>query len=528
MKPGALFLWARRCSQVLFLLAFVFVFIKTDYTGSDRMEYAVNILFRLDPFLALVTMLATRTVIALMLPALLVLLLSLLVGRSFCGWFCPMGSLLDGAGRAGLRPRKIRATIFPRLATALMLAALFLALGGFHVAGYLDPFSILVRGLAQAIYPAFGLVVDSLFTFTYQSALPVVNSVTEPIYDLLKMSVLPPDQKYFALAWLSCAMLVGLVVLESLQRRFFCRNLCPVGALLGLVSARGLLRLAGGDEGCGACRICATRCRMGAIDEERRIDMGSCSLCMECVVRCPKSRIGFTAAGQVAAPAPTHGLSRRTFLAVLGSGVLLPAVKGVTVQAKVADPLLVRPPGALAEREFLARCVRCAECIKVCIGNGLQPSLLEAGLDGVFSPRLAARSGYCEYNCTLCGQVCPTGAIAELGVAEKRGWKIGNAWIDPALCLPYANGIPCMVCEEHCPTGQKAIVFREVQVRRKDGELVGVKQPSVIDELCIGCGICEFVCPLPGRAAITITSGGERRNPENVLPTSSGGGYGYG
>ena len=182
--------------------------------------------------------------------------------------------------------------------------------------------------------------------------------------------------------------------------------------------------------------------------------------------------------------------------------------------------MLIRPPGALGEKEFLQRCVRCAECIQVCIGNALQPAFLQAGLDGMFSPMLVARTGYCEFNCTLCGQVCPTGAIGNLSMEEKWGLKIGHGWFDKNSCLPYAKAIPCMVCEEHCPTPEKAIRFREVTMVDDSRATVVVKQPYIVDGLCIGCGICENKCPLPGKAAIFVTSAGEHRNPENSLPVS--------
>jgi ferredoxin len=243
------------------------------------------------------------------------------------------------------------------------------------------------------------------------------------------------------------------------------------------------------------------------------------------VVKCPRQIIhfGFSSAGSNEfSPASPVSLSRRKFVAAGLVGVLLPTVKGVEVLAKNPDPLLIRPPGALAERDFLRRCVRCAECVQVCLGNALQPVLFQAGLDGMFSPMLVARTGYCEFNCTLCGQVCPTGAIRQLTMPEKHQLKIGHAWFDKDICLPFAKGIPCMVCEEHCPTPDKAIRFKEVVIQQDDGQLVTIRQPYVVDELCIGCGICETKCPLPGRSAIYITNAGEHRHPEKSLTIYAG------
>jgi MauM/NapG family ferredoxin protein len=263
-----------------------------------------------------------------------------------------------------------------------------------------------------------------------------------------------------------------------------------------------------------------TVCRMGAIDEERHISPLDCNLCLDCVDMCPGNKISF-GFQQNNIPRPAFALSRRTFLSSLALGTALPFFLDTRTMAKSPDPYLVRPPGALPEDEFLGRCVRCGECMKVCIGNGLQPTLLAAGIEGLFSPRLHARTGYCEYNCTLCGQVCPTGALSELTLAQKHATKIGTIFFDKNRCLPHAKGIPCIVCEEHCPTPEKAIQFREAQMLNDKAEKVWVKQPYVVDERCIGCGICEAKCPLPGASAVRVTSAGESRNPKNSLPTQS-------
>lgn len=513
--------FVRIACQAVCLSLFFFLFIKTDYSGSDTIKYAVNILFRIDPLLAVCAMLGVRAVIALMLPALLTLVFTLIFGRAFCGWLCPMGSFLDLLHPVLPPKHKEKTTLFPRLATFFLLFLLVSAALRLPLAGYLDPFSLLVRGMVQAIYPAINSVTVSFFTFTYDQAPEAVNMVTEPVYSLLRSGFLPFEQKFYDLAFLSFFMLCGLFLLELIQRRFFCRNICALGALLGWFARLGVLRLQGGSDECGECRRCSQVCRMGAVDENRRINGDSCSLCMECLEQCPRQIISFDL-GFPGSLGEGVSLSRRQFLTTLSAGVLLPPVLGVRTTGARPDPDLIRPPGARSEREFLQRCVRCAECIQVCIGNALQPSFLQSGFEGIFTPRLSARTGYCEFNCTLCGQVCPTGAIRELSLSEKHTMKIGHAWFDKNTCLPYAKGIPCIVCEEHCPTPDKAIKFRTAVVLNDRGEEVTVKQPYIVDELCIGCGICETKCPLPGHAAIYITSAGEHRDPENVLPRGAG------
>jgi polyferredoxin len=514
MRPGKIQISAsawRRLGQVLFFALFLFLFIKTDYSGSDELTWAVNLLFRIDPLLAFSAMLAGKTVIALMLPALITLVLTLIFGRFFCGWICPLGTLIDmshhilGPKTNNLDPGRRRIKYY------LLLFLLSASLFGLPLSGYIDPFSLLVRGLTFAVQPALDSAARSFFTFTYQHGPAWLNVLTEPMYALLKEYILPFTLKVYALSVFSLLLLLVVLGLSSLERRFFCRKVCPLGALLALFSRFSLLALAGGGPECGKCRHCRTVCRMGAIDEERTITSTECTLCLDCLAQCPGSRIHYGRKRPVAGEQATD-LSRRAVITSLAAGVFAPLVLPTRPLARYADPLLIRPPGALEETAFLGRCVRCGECMKVCIGNALHSTWLEAGLAGIFTPRLIGRIGYCEYNCTLCGQVCPSGAIKRLTRQEKHATVIGRAFFDKNRCLPYASGTPCIVCEEHCPTPDKAIKFREAQVLSSKGESVNLRQPYVIGELCIGCGICENKCPLSGGAAVIVTAEGESRH----------------
>ena len=167
--------------------------------------------------------------------------------------------------------------------------------------------------------------------------------------------------------------------------------------------------------------------------------------------------------------------------------------------------------------------------MKACPTNGLQPTLFEAGLEGMWTPRLVPVLGYCAYECTACGEVCPTEAIEFLPLQQKKEVKIGLATIDTTRCIPYAYDRDCIVCEEHCPIPNKAITFLKKEVILRDGSTLVVKQPRVDAELCIGCGICENKCVFEDLPAIRVTSANETRNPRNqpILPGTSSG-YGGG
>jgi ferredoxin len=223
------------------------------------------------------------------------------------------------------------------------------------------------------------------------------------------------------------------------------------------------------------------------------------------------------------------GLSRRSILAagLAGAGGALLFKIEPLGGRRSYNPWLIRPPGSVPEPEFLEKCVRCGECMKACPTNAIHPTTLHAGLEGTWTPVLNMDVGYCEYECTLCGQVCPTHAIRELSVEEKQKVRIGLAYFDKNRCLPYAYARSCIVCEEHCPTPKKAIWFEEVEVRDARGGKLVVKQPRVNAELCIGCGICQNKCPMSDQAAVLVTSVGETRNPDNQILLSSDP-YGYG
>ncbi len=505
--------WWRRIAQVLVLALFLFLFRKTDYQGADHIPYAVNLFFRFDPLVAVSAMLASKAFISLVWPAIITVILTLVLGRFFCGWVCPLGTLLDGFHKLVPARHEGQATPRRRWKYYLLLAILAAALFGFPLSGYFDPFSILVRGLALSVDPAVNHAAGFPFDIAYKHGPGWLSSVTEPVYAFLRDTLLPYKQSLFALSIPTLITLLAVFALERIERRFWCRNLCPLGALLGLVSRLSFLRWRPGKACDLDCMTCAKVCRMGAIDHEGRISPEACNLCLDCVVECDKQVVSFRFKRPRAAPAG-FAVSRRGALGSLAFGAAMPVFMSARVLREKPEPYLIRPPGALSEPEFLSRCIRCGECMKVCINNALQPAFIEAGAGGMWSPVLVPRVGYCEYNCTLCGQVCPTGAIRELRMEEKHTLRIGTAWFDSDRCLPWAKGITCLVCEEMCPVPDKAIKMREGTAINQQGEKVSIKQPYVVDDLCIGCGECENKCPVPGESAVRVTRQGESRDPD--------------
>lgn len=213
-------------------------------------------------------------------------------------------------------------------------------------------------------------------------------------------------------------------------------------------------------------------------------------------------------------------MGRRAVLGGLVAGFSLTFLGRLDGQVnKVTDSRLIRPPGSVPEEDFLTLCQRCGLCMKVCPTNVINPTLSEAGMAGFWTPHLIMIQGYCEYTCTLCGSVCPTGAIKEISVKEKIGRpvNIGSAYVVRGRCLPWSGNGPCIVCQELCPTSPKAIYLEKAVVAAPDGKSIEVQLPYVDLKRCVGCGICEYKCPVKGKPAIKIIAAGESRSLKNQI-----------
>mgnify|MGYP001202693298 CR=1 FL=1 len=510
----------RIASQVICLVGFLWLFLVTEYRGVDQLPYPVSLLFRIDPLAALADFLAPGDFgWQLLWPALLLLVLTAVVGRFFCGWICPLGTTLDGLGRIIGRGNRQLGAGWRRFKYILLFSLTTAALFGVQLFGLFDPLSIFLRSLTFAVYPAYNLFLNRLFDLSYGSDIPVVSPLLNGGYPFFRDNLMAFHQPYFQLALFTFAVFVLIVLLEKVDRRFWCKYVCPLGGLLGLCSSRTLLERTPASV-CNDCSLCGSRCRSRAVTDQGYRKQ-ECFLCLDCVDDCPDDRVSYRWSLQPTAAAGID-LVRRHVAGAIACGALVAPVVRITPDPTRYDSFLIRPPGAVDEAEFLRRCIRCGECMKVCIGGALHPAFLQAGASGLWTPLLVARLGYCEYNCTLCGQVCPTGAIRELKLEQKKKEVIGLAVIDKNRCLPYARSEECLVCEEHCPTAEKAIVFERKEVL-VNSEVRILKFPKVVKKRCIGCGICETKCPVEGRSAILTTNEGESRRQRNAIDS---GGYG--
>lgn len=498
---------ARCIVQIASLLLFFIFFLLATYPFETRIP--VDLFLRIDPLIQWTAMLSSRTFYTIGLLSFVLILLTVILGRFFCGWICPLGTcidLFDRTVRAKPKNRKYSSGIFKFLLLIFLFVA---ALFSLQLSGYVDPISIMVRTTTTVLYPIFVFLVEGFFRVL--EWIPFLASFVQKSEIFLQRSLLPISSSMFRGSFVIGLLFLGILVFSLIQKRFWCRHVCPLGALLGLFSKfRFYHRHV--SEKCTACGICYQNCRTGAIGKDfKSTQYTACINCMDCKAVCPVQAIqfGFSQKGE----SQKVDLTRRKVLGTGASGLFAVALFKTSFIHPTRKANAVRPPGALVEDRFLDRCIRCGECIRICStsGQGLQYAGLETGWQGVATPVLLPPLGYCEYNCNLCGQVCPTNAIKPLSLDEKHRVKMGTAHFDKTRCIPWYYGENCMVCEEHCPVPEKAIKFREERVKTIDGRETVVMLPYVVEELCVGCGICVVRCPVEGEKGIFLTNAGETR-----------------
>jgi polyferredoxin len=543
--------WARRFSQVFFFGLFMYFLFQTGFRGSFaaradtpvRLPLPVEGFLLADPFVAAMTLLSTHTVYRGLLWSVGLLGLTLVVGRVFCGWICPFGTLHhffawilpSPKGRGGHRVEANKTHTYQRVKYYLLYAFLVAGVCGSAIGGLFDPICIAVRSIGLGVIPAAQYMTGRGLTAVDNVHSRALQAASDKSQDFLANTVWQSHQFYFHQAWFIVFLLVAVLFANRFIPRFWCRVLCPLGAFLGVFARFSLFGMEKDHAKCTDCNLCLVNCQ-GADSPQGGVKwrQDECHMCMNCESSCPEDVIKFRFLPNRKSATTRPDTERRTALASIGAGAMfLPA-------ARIADSLdvnygskVIRPPGAVEERAFLERCIRCAECMKVCPNNALHPALFEAGIEGLWTPILIARIGYCEHSCVLCGQVCPTGAIQKITEKEKLGIdvapvKIGTAFYDHGRCLPWSMQTPCIVCEEFCPTSPKSIWVEEVDVQVRDNKpgpngespamkTVHLQRPHVDPGLCIGCGACEKVCPVQDQPAVYITSVGETRSKTNVI-----------
>lgn len=478
----------RRLVQALCFFAFValFVWVCWPYGGADyarqregREMVAAELFLVLDPLVSLSTAIASRSWVWSLTSAGIILLVCLVIPRGFCGYVCPLGTVIDlfdwaiggRVNRWKLKTPEHERGWWVHLKYYLLLACLVAALGG-----------VLITGFVAAIP-----VVTRAFLFLVK---PVELGVTRGWY---------LNTGFNGGHILSVLLFLGILALGLLRRRFWCQYLCPSGAVFSLGN---LFRLTERqvESSCIDCNRCVEICPFDAIKPDYTTRTQDCTLCQTCGGVCPTHSIKFVDRwdGRLLKTGSTGWEtrpSRRGFLLGTASGAAMAAARA---WGGSRQPPWVRPPGSLPETAFLQACIRCGECFQSCPNDVLQPVGFDHGWEALWTPRVVANWAGCEPSCNNCGQVCPTGAIRALPMAEKRVVRLGLARVEPT-CLPLAGREACQLCVDECrAAGYHAIEFQRVHpTLDSEGNPVdgsGFSAPVVLPDKCVGCGLCQTRC----------------------------------
>ncbi|HPM79998.1 MAG TPA: 4Fe-4S binding protein [Candidatus Anammoximicrobium sp.] len=520
----------RRGLQVLCLLAFLYAFFYVCWpyaetfnedTFSNKESFQVELFLLIDPLVGLSTALAGRFVNgATLWWAAAILAVCLLVPRGFCGYLCPLGTLIDAfdwlVGRR-LRWPHVRdggtAGWWVHLRYYLLAAVLISSLFGVLLSGFVAAIPVLTRGL--------------MFTAAR-----------------LQLAIMKGPSQLAPVGWtfyLSIGLFLAVFLLSLFGRRFWCRYVCPSGALF---SVGNLLRIGQRkvENTCIDCHRCVEICPFDAIREDHTTRTANCTFCQTCGGVCPPGAIQFVTRFQRDGFRPEDGpavsprpLSRRAFVATAAAAAGTAALVQFRSPAPGGNPVRpLRPPGSVPEDLFLDLCIRCAQCFKVCPGPVLHPAGLEYGWESLWTPVANLDHAGCHQDCNFCTLVCPTGAIQPLEIAAKRRFHMGLARVDTETCLPFrqTDRRECDACYVECrQAGYDAIEMREIEIQLDppppEGmfselellEMSRIRAPFVKAAACVGCGICQYRChalyvaqrQILDQSAIRVFAGHEHR-----------------
>jgi polyferredoxin len=511
---------ARRISQVFFLVLFLW-FCAVSVMGTRWWElrgWPVNWFLELDPLIGIATLLTTGKVYAGLAWGLFTLALTVTLGRVFCGWICPFGALHQFIGYLSRRKARLSEKLWDNLYRPaqsikyyLLIYLLTLAVAALAVRWFTLPRSApLISGVVAIVallilavtrsgkasprswvagFVAVGflwVLVSFVFRTDGGDAASLQIGLLDPIalmHRSINLIVLPlldathlklsAARRLYEGSWLIGALFLAALLLNLYIPRFYCRFICPLGALLGVFGRHALWRIGKRSTDCPDCELCQENCE-GACSPTDNIRVAECVMCLNCIDDCRHGLMTYrrepSATGEIVSP----DLTRRGLVTTLIGGAVTVPVLGISAAAGTNwNPKLIRPPGSLDEAEFLSRCIKCGQCMRICPTNVLHPAGFEGGLEGLWTPKLNFRIGTsgCQQTCIACGNICPTAAIRPITLDERMGRgqfasagpiRIGTAFVDRGRCLPWAMGRPCIVCQENCPVSPKAITTREV------------------------------------------------------------------
>lgn len=419
-----------------------------------------------------------------------IVLATWLFGRVYCASFCPLGVLQDVVSAISRKVRKRRRPwcyLPPRQALrygVLAVVAVTAMLGLMSLLNLLDPYSLFGRLVTDLLRP--------LYVVLHNGVVSLLESLD--IYVLTRRRQLAVPLGVLSIVG---TLAIVLVVMAARYGRLWCNTLCPVGALLGLVARHSRWRIQVANESCNSCGACAKSCRASCLESDQKaVDLSRCVACFDCLDACPSGAISYAPVRADATAEPAADPHRRHLL--LGAAALIGAAVPLRLLAvdRLVRPMTalpICPPGADSPERFSRLCTGCQLCVTSCPERVIRPTFLAHGPQALMQPVLDYTVGYCSYECNLCGDICPTGALQPLDLPVKKRLQIGRAVLDKDACVVYADKKECGACIEVCPT-------HAVYSDERDGMLY----PEMDKAPCIGCGHCQLVCPKKEPPAIYV------------------------
>lgn len=479
--------------SAVILICFILVFV--DFRSLIPGKY-INFLVYLQFIPSLIKYIDIKTITAG--GFFVVILLTLLSGRTYCSFLCPLGVWQDVFSRTGGKTRKkFRRYGFKKPHTVLRYMFLIITIGvsfiwGLYAVTILDPYSIFGRFITFFIKPVVILANNFLAGILERFDNYTLSHVPVRAFDLLSYSV-------------PVALFLLIGILSFVKGRLYCNIFCPVGTFLGLLSKVSLLRIRINETTCTKCGRCSIACKSNCIDSlYQNIDITRCVDCFNCISSCPDKAISYSLVGSAHPVQKTDESKRRfvasTLLILFGiSGFakyqqkIAPVPKKVsTVKEGRTTP--VCPPGAGSIEHFTKNCTACSLCITACPNNVLQPAVKQYGIAGLMQPVMDYHKSFCTYNCTVCTEICPTNALKPLMLDAKKLTQIGKTNFIKDNCIVKTEKTACGACSEACPT-------KAVYMIPYEGNLL---IPEINQEICIGCGHCEYACPTSPYKAIFV------------------------
>jgi ferredoxin len=411
---------------------------------------------------------------------------AMLFGRVYCSIICPMGIFQDIAGRCSKGRQRTYRKNNPVLRLSVLAVSLALFLSGFALmVGTLDPYSAYGRIAAHIFKPVY-MLFNNVLAY-------LLNHLGN--YALYRVEVTVISLFSFIVAVLTF-VIIGVAAYA--KGRLYCNAVCPVGTVLGFLNKYSLFKIRIDGNKCAACGVCEKRCKASCINAETKtIDYSRCVNCFNCINNCGKKAISFSAGKNTSnvhntiVPQTIDDGKRNFILAGLITVITAPAI---FAQTKKERRTAISPPGAVSAERLLKHCTFCHLCVSKCPARALKPAFMEYGVGGMMMPVMSFEKGFCNFDCTICANVCPTRALLPLTKEQKHRLQVGRVVFVPERCVVNTKGTSCGACSEHCPTqAVKMIAYKN-----------GLTIPSVDAGICVGCGGCEYICPVRPYRAIFV------------------------